>query len=120
MGDHKGRPYLDNHNASWGWRKTMTSFPDPEKIENDLLHTLLQFRAAQVLEVGCGDGRMTRHYVAGTSLVYGMDTDFDELLASREDYLKAMQAKVRLTQGRAEALPYASGSFDLVLLGWSL
>lgn len=98
----------------------MVSFPDPERIERDLLHDLAAFRNARVLEAGFGDGRMARHYVRRARLTVGVDPDFGELVFSRGDYLKDAQATVRLVQGRAEALPFADRSFEWVLLGWSL
>lgn len=98
----------------------MPSFSDPEQIEHSILHELASFQDLLVLEIGFGDGRMARHYVDATRLTIGMDSDFEELLNSRSDYLKDAQTRVRLVQGRAEALPYPDHSFDPVILGWSL
>ncbi len=98
----------------------MLSFPDPEQLENEALHALVDFRGARVLEIGCGDGRLMRHYVRETAWAIGLDPDDTELLASRSEYLKNIPANVRLTQGRAETLPFASSSFDVVIFGWSL
>jgi SAM-dependent methyltransferase len=96
------------------------AFDDPELIENQVLHALADFRGARVLEVGCGDGRMMRHYVPEAALTVGLDLDHDEMSLSRSDYLKTWQPRVRLVQGAAEAMPFAGASFDLVVFGWSL
>jgi len=98
----------------------MTNFPDPEQIENDVLHALADFRNARVLEVGAGDGRMLRHYLRETAFTVALDSDRDELLASRADDLTDFQTRARLAEGRAEALPFPNRSFDLVILSWSL
>ena len=96
------------------------AFADPEIIESQVLHALADFRGARVLEIGCGDGRMMRHYVPEAALAVGLDLDYDEMMLSRSDYLKAWQPRVRLVQSAAEAMPFADASFDLVVFGWSL
>jgi SAM-dependent methyltransferase len=98
----------------------MPAFVDPETIEDNILHALADFRSTRVLEIGCGDGRMMRHYVPQSALAVGLDLDRDEMMLSREDHLKPWQRRVRLVQGRAEALPFPDASFDLVIFGWSL
>lgn len=98
----------------------MTNFPDPEHIENDVLHSLADFRDVRALEIGGGDGRMIRHYLRETAFAVALDPDREELLASRSDYLRDLQTKAHLVEGRAEALPFPNQSFDLVVLGWSL
>lgn len=98
----------------------MTNFPDPEQIESDVLHALADFRNARVLEIGAGDGRMLRHYLRETAFTVALDSDRDELLASRADDLTDFQTRMQLAQARAEALPFRGESFDLVILGWSL
>jgi ubiquinone/menaquinone biosynthesis C-methylase UbiE len=98
----------------------MPKFPDPEQTENDVLHSLANFHNARVLEIGCGDGRMTRHFAREAAHVFGFDSDFDELLASRDDYLKGLRPRASLLQARAEAIPFASESFEPVILSWSL
>lgn len=98
----------------------MQSFPDSEVIESQTLHEILKFSNSRTLEVGCGDGRLTRHYAKETRQSFGADLDFDELSLAFDDYLRPHRKKVGLAQARAEALPYPNRSFDLVLLGWSL
>jgi len=98
----------------------MTDFIDPEVSENTILHSLADFRNGRILEVGCGDGRLMRHYVQEAARVFGVDSDWDEMRLAWDDYLKGQQSKVRLAQALAERLPYQAQSFDLVLMGWSL
>ena len=99
----------------------MPDLPDPEQIEKHVLHSLINFGAALALEIGFGDGRMARHFVGEARLTIGLDADYDELVLSRIEYLAQRQtAKVRLVQGKAEALPFPAKSFEPVILGWSL
>lgn len=98
----------------------MTNFIDPEVSENQALRALVNFRDARVLEIGCGDGRLIRHFVQDAAQVFGIDSDWDEMRLAWEEYLKGHEAKVRLAQAQAEHLPYRPRSFDLVVMGWSL
>ena len=98
----------------------MNDFVDPEVAESKILHSLAAFRQARILEVGCGDGRLIRHYMQEAAQVFGVDSDWTELRSAGDDYLKDQESKVCLAQAQAEQLPYAQDSFDLVLLGWSL
>jgi ubiquinone/menaquinone biosynthesis C-methylase UbiE len=98
----------------------MTDFVDPEVSEKSILHSLVDFRNARILEVGCGDGRLIRQYVQEATQVFGIDSDWDELRLAEDDYLKGQQSEVRLMQARAEQLPFRDKSFDLVVMGWSL
>lgn len=98
----------------------MLTFPDSEQVESDALHSLAPFANARTLEIGCGDGRLIRHYVKEASQAFGADLDFDELSLAFDDYLRSQRKRVGLAQARAEALPYPAQAFDLVLLGWSL
>jgi len=95
-------------------------FPDPEQIENTILHTLTDFRNATTLEIGFGDGRMARHYRHETGWLIGVDVDEAELRLARDDYLKEGQRQADLAQADAGALPFAAASFDLVIFAWSL
>jgi len=98
----------------------MQPFPDSEQVESATLHDLVSFANLRTLEVGCGDGRLTRSYVREARQVFGVDLDFDELELAFDDYLHSQRKRVGLAQSRAEALPYPAQSFDLVILSWSL
>jgi Methyltransferase domain len=97
----------------------VTSFPDPERLENEAVHALITFTGATVLEVGTGDSRTMAHYAREAAQVAGVDTDRDELELARDHYIKDFP-NVYLGEARAEHLPFGSASFDLVLLSWSL
>ena len=43
----------------------MIGLLDPEGVETRVLHDLVDFRGKDVLEIGCGDGRMTWRYAGG-------------------------------------------------------
>lgn len=93
----------------------MTSFPDSEQLESDSLHRLIRFDGLRLLEVGCGDGRLLRHYADHAGLAVGVDPDPDEAALARSELPRASFALAR-----AEALPFPDSSFDAVVFAWSL
>lgn len=80
------------------------------------LEVLARFSPRSILEVGCGTGELlesiSRRF-PGVA-VTGLDPDADALaIARRKIVSEAPRAEVML--GRAEALPFEAGSFDLVV-----
>ena len=73
----------------------------------------------RVLDVGCGTGIVARRAAAHAGRVVGLDASTGMLAVAR-----AAAARERLSiewrEGRAEALPFASGEFDLVLCQYAL
>jgi ubiquinone/menaquinone biosynthesis C-methylase UbiE len=82
---------------------------DPEGRETQELFAAADFRGARVLEIGCGAGRLMRRYAGVARSAVGVDSAVDTL--PRE--LPCLQAG-------ATALPFADGSFEVVVFGWSL
>ena len=63
-----------------------------------------------VLDLGGRDGTLTRHFVAGNRVTIG-DIDIDAMDAAARNYGVAI-TEVNLN----EALPFADGSFDVIVL----
>ena len=61
----------------------MSQQSDPERNESKALHRLMDFTGRQVLEVGCGEGRMTWLYASECAHVTGIDMDLDALRVAR-------------------------------------
>lgn len=68
---------------------------------------------AQVLDLGCGRGGVMERLHPRAGFVAGLDPDLGSLHQHRA-------AALALACGRAGALPYASGTFDLVCCSWVL
>jgi 2-polyprenyl-3-methyl-5-hydroxy-6-metoxy-1,4-benzoquinol methylase len=93
---------------------------DPEGLEiNALFDFVDDFRGKRVLEVGCGDGRLTWHYADQCSHVTGIDPDADDIALAIKDTPETLKDKVTFLA--TDILDYDSPvSFDLVILSWSL
>lgn len=89
---------------------------DPEGNEIRAISDLLSLAGAQVLEIGCGDGRLTRRYASRAAFVAGIDPDANRLAGASNDPLP----NARFAQASALALPLAAGTFDSAILAWSL
>jgi ubiquinone/menaquinone biosynthesis C-methylase UbiE len=99
----------------------MTIRLDPEEHETAALNELLPaMRGLHVLEVGCGDGRLTCKYASQVGSVLAVDPDRAALVRFRDTIPAALSARVELRTARVDELDLDDGAVDLVLLSWSL
>ncbi len=93
---------------------------DPEQEEIKAVHRHVSFKAKDVLEIGCGGGRLSRKYWAEPSRLVGIDPEEEALKSARESLPESLAKRVKFQEGRAEKLEFDSGSFDVVFFTWSL
>jgi ubiquinone/menaquinone biosynthesis C-methylase UbiE len=93
---------------------------DPEAIETAYLHTMADLHDMRVLEVGCGDGRLTWRYAGTTQRVIGIDSNSEHLAVARRACPPVLDARVAFVQATALALPFQAELFDGAMLAWSL
>jgi ubiquinone/menaquinone biosynthesis C-methylase UbiE len=98
----------------------MTLQRDPERSESKYLHRFANFSSARVLEVGCGEGRMTWQYAGATPMAIGVDPDMDSLRIARVDRSSDLEKKVHFSCAASEYLPFSKETFDIAILAWSL
>jgi ubiquinone/menaquinone biosynthesis C-methylase UbiE len=98
----------------------MTLQKDPERNEAKFLHTFADFTDKRVLEVGCGEGRMTWQYAKGTHRTIGIDPDPDALRIASVDRPSELEHNVLFACAASEYLPFSKETFDIAVLAWSL
>ena len=77
-------------------------------------------RGKRVLDLGCGDGRLALGVAAYARAVDGLDPDAELIALARRRARESRASGARFQVGAAQSLPYASGSFDVVISSWTL
>lgn len=96
----------------------MARIVDPEGREPRALDRLVDFRGKDVLELGCGDGRTTRHVARTARSVVGVDPDAEAI--SRARSAGERRKRVEFLADNAVSLELPPGGFDVVLFSRSL
>ena len=93
---------------------------DPEGFERKKMLDFADFADSRVLEIGCGEGRLTWKYAAASRVTFGLDPDSDALRVARADCPADLRGRVHLTRASAYHLPLPKETFDIAVLAWSL
>ncbi|HLA08811.1 MAG TPA: class I SAM-dependent methyltransferase [Anaerolineales bacterium] len=95
---------------------------DPERNEIKLLEKFAGFSGARqsVLEIGCGDGRLTWQYAGAADRVVGVEILMDDLRVAKIDRPSDLAEKAVFVNADSIYLPFANEVFDLAILSWSL
>jgi 2-polyprenyl-3-methyl-5-hydroxy-6-metoxy-1,4-benzoquinol methylase len=100
----------------------MTVRTDPEGNETDALFDLVEVEGREVLEIGCGDGRLTRRYADRAARVTAIEP-FEGAIARAQAWLaEAPNERIEFRHAAFEDFVAASDAdvFDVTLLSWSL
>ena len=91
---------------------------DPEGREISALEALVPtLNGARVVEIGCGDGRLTRRYSARAGSVLAIDPDNAAVAALRSN---PPPGAVEVRAVAVDRLHVPPESTDVVLLSWAL
>ena len=94
----------------------MSLTEDPEGHEiTALTQVVPSFAGLHVVEIGCGDGRLTRRYATQAASVVAIDPDTAAI-----DDLRRTLSEVDARAMGIEHLEMPSHSVDVVLFAWSL
>jgi 2-polyprenyl-3-methyl-5-hydroxy-6-metoxy-1,4-benzoquinol methylase len=100
----------------------MTIRSDPENNEIRALFELVDFSGKHVLEIGCGDGRLTRRYAAAAAHVTGIDPFEQAISRAKANQPDSLRSQVEFHHIDFEDFAAAreSDMFDIAILSWSL
>jgi 2-polyprenyl-6-hydroxyphenyl methylase / 3-demethylubiquinone-9 3-methyltransferase len=93
---------------------------DPDGVETAAIGRLVDFAGRNVLEVGCGGGRLTTFVASRAASVYAFDPDAGRVEQAASALPAEVRDRVRFAVHDAEALDVERRRFDLAVCGWSL
>ena len=93
---------------------------DPEGAHLAALRRLADFRGRTVLEVGCGDGRLTLGIAEHAAHVLAFDPDEEAVARARASLPAELAARVSYEAASGTAMSVPRLAFDLVVFSWSL
>jgi SAM-dependent methyltransferase len=87
------------------------ALPNPI-YRREFFETVMGESPDSLLDIGCGDGAFLKAAIAHGCRAHGLDTDESAIMRLRDEGLP-------VELGRAEALPFADASFDLVTFSYT-
>jgi ubiquinone/menaquinone biosynthesis C-methylase UbiE len=108
------------HNSSKVDAMALVISVDPEGIEIKVTKKYVSFDRKDVLEVGCGDGRLTFQYAPETKSVTAIDPSRKAIASAKKKVPKKLVGILKFQVGRGEELDLPGESFDVVFFSWSL
>ena len=97
----------------------LSAYP-PDGLELRLIERFTSLRRKRILEIGCGDGRLTLQYAAGATSVLAIDPDSASIAEARWQQVQFGVRNVDFEVGSIEHLPDRGAPFDVALFSWSL
>ncbi len=93
---------------------------DPEGVEKRVLDNLIQFAESDVLEVGCGDGRMTWGFANTARSVLALDPDNSAIAVARAQTTDALMDKLTFQVADITKITLPRYTFDIAVFSWSM
>jgi 2-polyprenyl-3-methyl-5-hydroxy-6-metoxy-1,4-benzoquinol methylase len=100
----------------------MAVIQDPENNETRALFEMVKFAGQHVVEIGCGDGRLTWRYAHLAAHVTAIDPSEKQIALAREQLPDPLRDRLDFQSIPFEDFAAASepAAFDIAILSWSL
>jgi len=98
----------------------VTEVLDPEGAHLAALHRLGDFRQQRILELGCGDGRLTVGIARHAQSVVAFDPDADAVERAKRALPGELAECVTYRVASGKEIELEPHSFDIVVFSWSL
>ena len=98
----------------------MTAVLDPEGAHLAALGRLGDFRGRRVLELGCGDGRLTVPIAREAAHVLAFDSNAEAVERARRSLPHELADRVIYRVASGKEIEVERHAFDLALFSWSL
>jgi ubiquinone/menaquinone biosynthesis C-methylase UbiE len=93
---------------------------DPENTEHRFLQRYFPQSEGRVLDIGCGDGRLTWSLASTTRHIVGTDFEMQELRIAQKALKEADSKKMCFAAAQGESLPFTKETFNQAIFSWSL
>ncbi len=94
---------------------------DPIGYEITMLKKAVSWKGIRVLEVGCGEGRLTLRLASlGPSRIDAFDPDPARVRRARRLLPTTFRDTIHYSVGKAERIKHPDGVFDLAIFSWAL
>ena len=93
---------------------------DPEGAETRVIHDPVDFRTRDVLEIGCGAGRLTWRFADQAASILAIDPKEAEIAVATGRTPDGLKSKVSFKAADIRTVALPESSFDAAVISWSL
>jgi ubiquinone/menaquinone biosynthesis C-methylase UbiE len=98
----------------------MVGLLDPEGVHSATVRALVDVRGLRVLEIGCGEGRLTAELAGEAASWLATDPKADAVAEARRTLAPELAERVTFAVAGGAEVDAPEGEFDLVFFSWSL